>query len=75
MPRRHENDEFVAAILATDGLLETAIEWIRQNLGPEDVFGEAALLEHVRTAYNPTEVFDAIDMDSWALDMGYVVPE
>ena len=37
-----QNSEFVSAVISSF-LLEDAIEWIKSNLNPEDVFDEKSL--------------------------------
>ena len=39
-----QDREFIAAVISTS-LLEDAIEWIANNLEPEDVFGDARMKE------------------------------
>ncbi len=51
-----QNSEFTKHILP-GSLLEDAIEWIRTNLNPDDVFEEDRLLEAVQAAYSPDDVF------------------
>ncbi len=39
-----QDREFIAAVISTS-LLEDVIEWIANNLEPEDVFGDARMKE------------------------------
>lgn len=40
--RRLKDKEFIEAVF-TAGILESAIDWIAQNIAPEDVFSKTAL--------------------------------
>jgi hypothetical protein len=51
--------------------LENAIEWIRKNLDPDDVFEEDKLLKFA-AGYIPTDVFPEADLIDWAENNGYV---
>ena len=39
----NENRKFADFIIDNDNLLDEAVEWISQNLSPEEVFGIGAL--------------------------------
>jgi hypothetical protein len=57
------------------GLLENAIEWIGQNLEPEQVFDEAKLRSSVQSNSTPGDVFTEKELAEWAEQNGYVQPE
>ena len=40
-----QDRDFAEAVLKQDDLLEKTLEWIKENLSPEDVFDEGALAE------------------------------
>uniref|UniRef100_A0A6M3KFZ1 Uncharacterized protein n=1 Tax=viral metagenome TaxID=1070528 RepID=A0A6M3KFZ1_9ZZZZ len=44
-----QDQEFVKHLISEE-LLEIAIEWIADNLEPEDVFSEKALIEWAKSA-------------------------
>lgn len=54
-----------------NGLLESAIEWIKNNISPEEVFGEKELLSWASN-FDPDAVFGRADLESWAESNGYV---
>ena len=43
-----QDREFIASVISS-ALLEDAIDWIRENLEPEDVFGDKTLEDWART--------------------------
>lgn len=53
------------------GLLESAIDWIKANLSPEDVFTEKELLAWASN-YDPESVFQQSSLESWAENNGYI---
>jgi hypothetical protein len=53
-----------------DSALGNAIEWIKNNLDPDDVFEEKKLLEFA-AGYMPNDVFPEIELRKWAEDNGY----
>ncbi len=56
-----------------DSLLADAIEWIKGNLAPDNVFDERDLFEWAdEHASGPEDVFSTHDLDSWAENNGYV---
>ena len=90
MASARRNTDFVNHLFPAD-LLDTAIEWIKANLSPDDVFDEEQLAEHARNnieidnvysesnilsyvagTFNPGEVFDTGQLETWAEDNGYV---
>ncbi len=53
MTSKHEKD-FIFSVI--DGeILEKALDWIRINLRPEDVFGDQILEEWAEANYQPPE--------------------
>jgi len=89
MATTQHNRDFADQFFPADPL-DTAIEWIKANLSPDDVFDEEALAEHARNnieiddvysernildyvagTYNPSEVFEARELEAWAEDNGY----
>lgn len=43
MPTRQQDSDFAKDVVEPDNLLDRAIEWISQNMNPEDVFSWNAL--------------------------------
>jgi hypothetical protein len=51
--------------------LEAAIEHIRDNFSPDEVFSEDALVEYVKDNKLPIDVFEEHTLESWAESNGY----
>lgn len=43
MATYNENKQFAESVIDTDNLLDNAIDFIKSNLAPDDVFDKAAL--------------------------------
>jgi hypothetical protein len=71
MPSSRQQDAFSEAILNLRNLLDDAIEWIKSNLGPADVFDEDDLLTWAAEQH-PEEIFDEGTLSSWAENNGFV---
>lgn len=69
-----EDRNFLDEVIGT-GLLEKAIEWISQNLEPEQVFDETKLRSSVHGNSTPGDVFTEKELSEWAEQNGYVQPE
>jgi hypothetical protein len=70
----HQDRDFADRLIpGRDSLLADAIEWIKGNLAPDDVFDSRDLFEWAgENAANPEDVFSTHDLDSWAENNGYV---
>jgi hypothetical protein len=62
--------DFLSSVIGT-GLLETSIEWIKNNVPINEVFSEKELLEYARD-YDIEDVFDKNSLESWAESNGYI---
>lgn len=51
--------------------LENTIEWIGDNVDPDDVFGDDKLREYVAKSSLPEDVFDDKKLSEWAESNGY----
>ena len=90
MVTTRQNADFANHLLPAEPL-DAAIEWIKANLSPDDVFDDEQLAEHARNSieiddvysesnilsyvagtFNPGEVFDTGQLETWAEDNGYV---
>lgn len=90
MATASQNRDFADEMLVQHPL-DRAVEWIKANLPPGDVFDDEQLAEHVRNnieidgvysesnilsyvagTFNPGEVFDTGQLETWAEDNGYV---
>ncbi len=83
----NRNEQF-AQHMITNEPLDNAVDWIQDNLNPDDVFSQQSLLDwagenlegvsetklvsHVSSTFNPEEVFDRHDLETWAEENGYV---
>lgn len=56
-------------------LLGTAIDWIRDNMNPDEVFDMAALKSFVGNTCQPDEVFHDTELKKWAEGKGYTRPD
>lgn len=52
-------------------LLGTAVDWIRDNMNPDQVFDEARLNKFVGNTAKVDEVFDEDELHKWAEEHGY----
>lgn len=69
---RQDQEKFAAAVLDLDDLLDNAIDWIVGNLQPDEVFDTSDLRNYVAMAYSPEDVFSISDLETWAIDNGFV---
>lgn len=74
MTTYHEQTEFKKAVI-DDGLLDSAVEWIRDNMAAEDVFDEDELVQWVEKNREPDDVFTKEALKAWAEDNGFVEKE
>ncbi len=65
MANTRQNDDFTAELISASPL-DTAIEWIKGNLSPDDVFDEDQLAAHARAnieiddVYSERNIFDYV---------------
>jgi len=63
-----------------DAFLQSIIEWIKENIEPDEVFGEEAMeavkkqwcKDYASTHFAPWELFARSDLEAWAEDEGFV---
>lgn len=65
-----QDQDFLNECIGTS-LLESAIEWMKANLSPEDIFTEKELLAWASN-YDPEDVFTTNNLESWAESNGYI---
>lgn len=65
-----QDSDFLNSVIGT-GLLESSLEWIKDNMSIEEVFGEKELLEQAAN-YDPEGIFSKASLESWAEDNGYI---
>lgn len=73
-----ENEDFGKCVLQTYPLDE-AIDWIKKNFKPNEVFDDHDSLEEwIRNYYSPSDIFDDNILERYALeyieDHGYIQP-
>ena len=70
----HQDRDFADRLIpGRDSLLADAIEWIRGNLRPDQVFDEQELYAWAsENASDPEDVFSTHELDRWAEANGYV---
>ena len=56
-------------------LLGSAIDWISDNLNPDEVFDMGLLRSFVGNTNKPDEVFTDEDLKAWALENGFTKQE
>lgn len=82
MSSRHEREDFIETVIPSD-LLDTAIEWLKTNMSPDQVFEDEALikwahdndmrtLEETAGRFSPEDVFEQHVLRDWAEQNGYV---
>lgn len=64
-----QDTNFLNSVIG-NGLLESAIDWIKDNIDPQEVFGEKELLSWASN-YSPEEVFSESTLETWAESNGY----
>lgn len=52
-------------------LLGTAIDWIRDNMNPDQVFATSALRSFISNTCQPDEVFSDEELKKWAEGKGF----
>jgi len=55
--------------------LPNIVQWIGQNLDPEDVFDADTLKEALGRNFSPGEIFSEDELSNWAYDHGMVEEE
>lgn len=58
-------------IKMSSATLDTAIEWIQDNLNPDDVFSEKDILAYAQN-FDPEAVFNESTLSAWAESNGYI---
>lgn len=67
----NEQTEF-KKVVVDDGLLDSAVDWIKENLAADDVFDEDELVQWVEKNRDPDDVFTKEELREWAKDNGFV---
>lgn len=71
---RFEDSAFIEEVIDSD-LLGKAIEWMQEQLTPDQVFDKSELIEHIQDAYGPGDVFSESDLGVWAEENDFVKKE
>lgn len=72
MASKTQNESFINALISTD-LLDQAIDWVKDNLEPADVYGDDVIVG-LNQKYDPQDIFTKDQLESWAEDNGYEKP-
>lgn len=72
-----QEKDFVKAIAADlpNKLLGTALDFIRDNMSPSEVFDPERIREYVKNTCCPEEVFTKDELSDWAKENGFTKPE
>lgn len=62
-----QNDSFAAEVLVSDPL-DAAIEWIKQNLSPSEVFEESQIADYARDNIDIDTVYHQRTIVGWVQD-------
>jgi len=64
-------DELVGHLTVDKSGLEAAIQFVKDNFDPDDIFSEKVLLEHVARSKMPADVFTEKELSEWAEENGF----
>jgi len=70
MASKKENQDFIEDLISSEPL-DKAIDWIKDNMNPDEVYTEDQLITHIKKKCKPDEVFDDDDLAEWALENGF----
>lgn len=72
-----QEKDFVKAIAAElpNKLLGTALDFIRDNMEPTEVYGAEKIIKNVQNTCCPDEVFTDQELSDWAKENGFTKPE
>lgn len=65
-----QDRDFLEKIIGTQ-VLEDAIEWMKDNLEPSDIFDDKDLISYA-SGQKPEKVFTQSELEEWAEENGYV---
>lgn len=69
MSTTKQDNDFRDTLVSTR-LLEEAIDWIRSNMKPDDVFEEKELIAYASN-FDPEDVFTESSLENWADKNGW----
>lgn len=55
--------------------LEGTIDWINDNMDPDQVYGKDELKEWIQINKNPEDIFEEDQLTDWAKRNGYILEE
>ena len=64
------DQDFLAGVMPV-GFLDCVLDWIKENLDPDDVFDDDELIAWTRRNTRPDDVFDSDTLGNWAEENGY----
>lgn len=65
-----QDTNFLNSVIG-NGLLESSIDWIKDNIDPKEVYGEKDLREWAAENFEPSDIFKESELESWAESNGY----
>lgn len=76
MTTKQQDTEFKKCIgeQLPNKLLQVAIDWLRDNMNPDEIYDQQRLNQFVGNAALPDEVFSEPDLIKWAEENGYTKP-
>lgn len=70
MATNKQNEQFKSHVF-DQNLLDSSLEWIEDNLNPEDVFSDEQLINWAQQK-KPDDIFNTRELEEWALNNGFV---
>lgn len=70
MATNKQNEQFINHVF-DQNLLETSIDWIADNMEPEDVFSKEQLINWAQQK-KADDIFEVSELEEWALNNGFV---
>ena len=64
------NQAEFAMVLEADDSLESVLDWIRNNLEPQEIFSKDILKEWADSE-SPGDIFSEWELEDWAIDHGF----
>lgn len=54
-----------------DRLAETIIDWVTEELAPDDLWGDDYLIDWAAGNFSPEDLFTKAELEQWAFDNGF----
>lgn len=76
MPTKKDAQNFteyvVGEALLEGSILSRTIDWIGDNIKPDEVYQPDVLVTWIKDNRQPEDVFDESDLEAWAIENGFV---